>query len=56
MAASDPFMHIDLTENDVPGARFVYDCVEKHSNVQLMRWLECRKLSKLGNRSILLKR
>ena len=56
MAASDQFRVTTLTENDVPAARFVYESVEKHSNTQLMRWLECWRLPKTGDRSKLLKR
>ncbi|XP_053400525.1 uncharacterized protein LOC128557300 [Mercenaria mercenaria] len=56
MAASEPFQYIELNENEVPGAKFVYESIEKHSNTQLSRWLECRGLCKTGNRSEILKR
>ncbi|XP_053381993.1 uncharacterized protein LOC128549387 [Mercenaria mercenaria] len=56
MAASEPFQYIELNENEVPGAKFVYESIEKHSNTQLSRWLECRGLRKTGNRSEILKR
>ena len=56
MASSDAFNLVTLCENDIPGAKFVYESIEKHSNTQLKRWLECRGLPKNGDRSNLLKR
>lgn len=56
MATSLPFQYrLKLSENDVPGAMFVYECIDKHSNTQLRRWLECRGLQKSGIRSQILK-
>ena len=46
MAASKAFQSIVLRESDVPGAKLVYESIEKHSNIQLQRWLECRGLEK----------
>ena len=56
MAASNAFQSIVLRESDVPGAKLVYESIEKHSNIQLQRWLECRGLAKTGNRSKLIQR
>ena len=56
MAASNAFQSIVLREIDVPGAKLVYESTEKHSNIQLQRWLECQGLSKTGNRSQLVQR
>ena len=50
------FQSIVLREPDVPGAKLVYESIEKHSNIQLQRWLECRGLAKTGNRSKLIQR
>ena len=56
MAASIAFQSIVLRESDVPGAKLVYESIEKHSTIQLQRWLECRGLAKTGNRSKLTQR
>ena len=56
MAAANAFQSIVLRESDVPGAKLVYESIEKHSNIQLQRWLECRGLTKTGNRSKLIQR
>ena len=55
MAASNAFQFV-LRESDVPGTKLVYESIEKHSNIQLQRWLECRGLAKTGNRSKLIRR
>ena len=55
MVSTNPFFHIKLNENDVPGAKLMGE-VEAHSNVQLKRWLECRGLVRSGNRQELIKR
>ena len=55
MATSNAFQFV-LRESDVPGAKLVYESIEKHSNIQLQRWLECRGLTKTGNRSKLIRR
>ena len=34
MAASIAFQSIVLRESDVPGAKLVYESIEKHSNIQ----------------------
>ena len=41
---------VELTVNDVPGAAFMYSDIEKHSVLQLRRWLECRGLKRSGSR------
>ena len=56
MASCKPFQNINLTEDDVPGAKFVYPEIEDHTNVQLQRWLACRGLQTTGNKSTLIKR
>ena len=56
MAASNAFQSIVLRESDVPGAKLVYESIEKHSNIQLQRLLECRGLAKTGNQSKLIQR
>ena len=38
---------VKFKEKDVPGATFIYSAIEKHSVLQLRRWLECR-----GNQNI----
>ena len=53
--ASNAFQFV-LRESDVPGAKLVYESIEKHSNILLQRWLECRGLAKTGNRSKLIRR
>ena len=55
MAASNAFQFV-LRESDVPGAKLVYESIEKHSNIQFQRWLECRGLAKTGNRSKFIRR
>ena len=45
-----------LTENDVPGAKFVHPNIEEHTNLQLKRWLKCRGLSTSGKRKDLIER
>ncbi|XP_077862466.1 uncharacterized protein LOC144344312, partial [Saccoglossus kowalevskii] len=47
---------MSLTEDDVPGAIFLYSLVEKHSVEQLKRWLKCRGLKTSGKKSILIQR
>ncbi|XP_060596640.1 uncharacterized protein LOC132750648 [Ruditapes philippinarum] len=54
--ATNTFIHVSLNENDVPGAKFAYSMIEKHSNVQLRRWLYCRDLKTSGNKDDLVKR
>ena len=49
------FQSIVLHETDVPGAKLVYKSVKK-LNIQLQRWLECRGLTKTGNRSELIQK
>ena len=56
MAANAPFFHISLKEEDVPGAKLPYSSVEKHSNSQLRRWLQCPELKSSGNKEELVKR
>lgn len=46
----------DLTEDDVPGAKFVHINIEEHTNIQLKRWLKCRGLPTSGKRQDLLER
>ena len=53
--ATNRFFHISLTENDVPGVKLAYSLIEKHSNVQLRRWLYCRDLKTSGNKDELVK-
>ena len=47
---------VELTVNDVPGAAFMYSDIEKHSALQLRRWLECRGMKRSGTTSLLLER
>ncbi|KAI0216750.1 hypothetical protein LSAT2_031286, partial [Lamellibrachia satsuma] len=47
---------VELTVNDVPGAAFMYSDIEKHSVLQLRRWLECRGMKRSGTKSLLLER
>ena len=47
---------IRLNEDEVPGAKFIYQTLEKHSKIQLQRWLACRGLVSTGTRAALLKR
>ena len=49
MAASNAFQSFVLRESDVPGAKLKYESIEKHSNIQLQRWLESQGLAKKGN-------
>lgn len=51
-----PAKRIILEENDVPGASFQYNVIEKHSVEQLKRWLTCRGLKVSGKKSILVER
>jgi hypothetical protein len=46
----------ELTENDVPGAKFIHPSIEEHTNLQLKRWLKCRGLSTTGKRKDLIER
>ena len=45
-----------LGEEDVPGASFIYDILEKHGVDQLRRWLACRGIKRSGNITGLLER
>ena len=47
---------VKLKEKDVPGATFMYSAIEKHSVLQLRRWLECRGMKRSGTKSLLLER
>ena len=40
-----------LSEEDVPGASFIYAKLEKHSVDQLRRWLACRGINRSGNKT-----
>ena len=42
------FPDVKLTVTDVPGAQLVYESIERHSKLQLKRWLECRGLPRSG--------
>jgi len=50
MASTSNFANVKLDENDVPGAKLDINDLEKYSNVQLKRWLQCRGLPVSGNR------
>ena len=56
MASTQVFKKINLTSEDVPGAKIDIDNIDKYSNVQLKRWLECRALKTTGNRPDLIQR
>ena len=43
-----------LTENDVPGAKFVHPNIEEHTNLQLKSLLKCRGLITSGKRKDLI--
>lgn len=45
-----------LTEEDVPGAKFIHQSIEEHTNLQLKRWLKCRGLTTSGKRKDLIER
>ena len=45
-----------LSEEDVPGACFIYVKLEKHSVDQLRKWLTCRGIKKSWNKTALLER
>uniref|UniRef100_A0A8W8MG68 SAP domain-containing protein n=1 Tax=Magallana gigas TaxID=29159 RepID=A0A8W8MG68_MAGGI len=45
-----------LTEEDVPGAKFIHPSIEEHTNLQLKRWLKCRGLTTSGKRKDLIER
>lgn len=51
-----PADRIDLEEDDVPGASFQYNSIEKHSVEQLKRWLTCRGLKVSGKKAVLIER
>ena len=42
---------VNILPKDVPGAVFLYASIEKHSVLQLRRWLLCRGLKTGGNKS-----
>ncbi|XP_048747533.2 uncharacterized protein LOC125659796 [Ostrea edulis] len=48
--------NVELTEDDIPGAKFVHLNVEEHTNLQLKRWLKCRGLVSGGKRNDLIER
>ncbi|XP_071166179.1 uncharacterized protein [Mytilus edulis] len=56
MASTRDFIKIDLTAEDIPGAKLDINKLEDYSNMQLKRWLECRGIKSSGNRTELLKR
>ena len=56
MASTRDFFQVNLTENDVPGAKLDPNNFDTCSNIQLKRWLECRGIKTSGNRSELLDR
>ena len=37
---------VELSEDYVPGAKFIQTNIEKHSVRELKKWLECRGLKK----------
>ena len=45
-----------LSEEDVPGASFIYAKLDKHSVDQLRRWLAWRGIKRSGNKTALLER
>ena len=45
-----------LSEEDVPGAYFIYAKLNKHSVDQLRRWLACQGIRRSGNKTALLER
>lgn len=45
-----------LTEEDVPGAKFIHPSIEEHTNLQLKRWHKCRGLTTSGKRKDLIER
>ena len=45
-----------LNEEDVPSASVIYAKLEEHSADQLRRWLACRRIKTLGNKTVLLER
>ena len=56
MTTSSRFMHITLNENDVPGAALLFKDIDLHSVIQLKRWLQCRGLKQMGNKTELIQR
>ncbi|XP_071085447.1 uncharacterized protein [Haliotis cracherodii] len=56
MASTSPLFNVSLLPEDVPGAQFIYPDVDRHSVVQLKRWLECRGLSMTGTKTELVER
>ena len=51
-----PFVEVKLNENDVPGAKLGKFPIEKHSVIQLKRWLSCRKQPNTGKNGELVNR
>lgn len=47
---------VKLSEDDVPGAKFIHKKIEHHSVSQLRRWLEARGLHVKGKKDDLVQR
>lgn len=47
---------MELTEDDVPGAKLKFAKVQDHLVRDLKRWLACRGLTVSGNKNILVER
>ena len=56
MADIDAALLINLTEDEVPGAKLALPIVEENTVLQLKRWLYCRGLHQTGVKDVLVKR
>lgn len=47
---------VELTENDVPGAKLRFENIDEHSVAELKRWLLCHDIKVSGRKDELVRR